>query len=323
MTLLTLKVTKIMMIHIAIIQYPNSLKSAIYGLSEMFELATTIGPQQAVDVQFKVDVINPLDKSSIVKLGTHERHYDVVIMPPCNVGDYYLQPHQYLLDWLIETANKNTLLTSACAGTFILAAANVLKDKTVTTHWGLEMLFKEKHPHIELAIEKILISQGNIITAAGMMSWVDLGLEIVAQFSHPNVMRLLGKELIIDTGIREQRFYQQFIPNVQHGDKIIIAIQNKLKGNYSQRVIFQQLAQDFHLTERTFLRRFVKATGLKPSEYLQKLRIQKACELLETNSMSFDGIALKVGYEDAGACRKLFLRTMGLTPKEFKKRFSY
>jgi len=323
MTLLESKVTNYMMITIAIIQYPNSLKSAIYGLAEMFELATNISQQQAVDVQFKIDLLNPLDKNSIVKLGTHERYYDVVIIPPCNIGDYYLQPHSYLLDWLITLSNKNTLLASACAGTFILAAANVLKDKAVTTHWGLETLFKARYPHIELAIEKILINQGNIITAAGMMSWVDLGLEIVAQFSHPSVMRLLGKELIIDTGLREQRFYQQFIPNVQHGDKVIIAIQNRLKENYPQRIVFQQLAQDAHLTERTFLRRFVKATGLKPNEYLQKLRIQKACELLETSALSFDGVALKVGYEDAGAFRKLFLRIMGLTPKEFRKRFTY
>lgn len=70
-----------------------------------------------------------------------------------------------------------------------------------------------------------------------------------------------------------------------------------------------------------FLRRFVKATQLKPTQYIQHLRVQKACELLETTLHSFEWIANQVGYEDVSACRKIFVRTMGLTPGEFKKRF--
>ena len=61
----------------------------------------------------------------------------------------------------------------------------------------------EMHPGIEVQVEKILINDGDIITAGGLMSWLDLGLELVAQFSNPNIMRQLGKYLIVDTGPRE------------------------------------------------------------------------------------------------------------------------
>ncbi|MEH6449441.1 MAG: helix-turn-helix domain-containing protein [Oleispira sp.] len=59
----------------------------------------------------------------------------------------------------------------------------------------------------------------------------------------------------------------------------------------------------------------------KANEYLQRLRIQKACELLESTKKTFEVIAYDVGYEDVSACRKSFVKIIGLTPKEFRRRF--
>ncbi len=75
------------------------------------------------------------------------------------------------------------------------------------------------------------------------------------------------------------------------------------------------------LGERTFLCRFRKATGLKPNEYVQHVRIGKAREALEFSAQSISEIAWKVGYEDQGAFRKIFSRIVGLSPGEYRKRF--
>ncbi|WP_249314064.1 helix-turn-helix domain-containing protein [Pseudoalteromonas sp. S2755] len=61
--------------------------------------------------------------------------------------------------------------------------------------------------------------------------------------------------------------------------------------------------------------------GLNPNQYLQRFRVQKMCDLLESTSKPFDWIAYQVGYEDTTACRKVFNKCMGLTPSEFRKRF--
>ncbi len=108
------------------------------------------------------------------------------------------------------------------------------------------------------------------------MSWLDLGLELVAQFMSPTVIRQLGKILVIDTGQREQRFYQQFSPRLNHGDDVILNVQQTLQRDYPNTIRITKLASASCLTERTFLRRFSKATGFKPSVYLQFLRIQNA-----------------------------------------------
>lgn len=303
-------------INIAIIDYPNSLKSALYGFFEIFHLANQICTEKRLQYRFnaRIEVINKQG-------GFTENPFNIVLLPPSDNGDFYLSPPKKLIESLLQQHHSGAILCSACAGTFIVAATGLLTDKQVTTHWGLEAKFRHKFPDVQLNLDKILINQGNIITAGGMMSWLDLGLEIIAQYTQPSVVHRLGKYLVIDTGKREQRFYRQFSPILNHTDVLILNIQHKLKETFSESLNIGDIAQQNCLSERTFLRRFVKATKLKPKQYIQQLRIQKVCDLLESTNDSFERITNQVGYEDSGACRKLFVRIMGLTPSEFKKRF--
>ncbi len=75
------------------------------------------------------------------------------------------------------------------------------------------------------------------------------------------------------------------------------------------------------MSERTFLRQFTNSTTLKPIQYIQKLRVQKACELLESTTQNFEQIALNIGYDDVNSFRKVFIKIMGLSPTAFKARF--
>jgi len=303
-------------IKVAIVDYPDCLKSALYGFDELFNLANRVCAEQGVQVQF-----NPQIEAFTESSGELKNRFELILLPPSNQSKFYVTPSSTLIDALVQQHYHGATLCSACAGTFIVAATGLLTSKQVTTHWGLEAIFREKFPCVQLNTDKILINQGDIITAGGMMSWLDLGLEIIGQYTQPIVVRSLGKHLIIDTGQREQRFYRQFTPILNHGDTQILAIQHQLKETFTSSQRIADIAQQHCLTERTFLRRFFKATQLKPKQYIQHLRIQKACDLLESTNSSFDLIANQVGYEDSGACRKLFVRIMGLTPSEFKKRF--
>lgn len=214
------------------------------------------------------------------------------------------------------------MLSSACAGVFILAATNLIDSREVTTHWALAETFSQAFPSIALDSNKILINHGDIVTAGGMMSWLDLGFELIAKYASPGVVRQLGKTLVIDTAQRAQSYYQQFHPSFSHGDYAIVSIQQIMHQRYAEPLSIKQLAKQANLTERTMQRRFLKATGYNPNQYLQRLRIQSACDLLESTQHSFDSISHQVGYEDTSACRKVFINVIGLTPREFRKRFA-
>ncbi len=307
-------------IHIGIVQYPNVMQSAVQGLGEMFLLANDVSDEAGLAQRFCVACYDDAARAQVK--GAKASALKVVLVPPGIGGDYHLNPEPELLDWITTQRDAGALICSACVGAFILARAGLLDHRPATTHWRLGDAFAERFPQVDLDIGRILIDDGDIITAAGLMSWVDLGLELVARFMRPRVMRQLGKLMIVDTGPREQRYYQRFSPRLDHGDKTILKAQHYLQAHFNEPLTLDALSARSLLTERTFLRRFVRATGLKPTLYIQRLRVQKACDLIESTNETIERVALRVGYVDVGAFRRTFNKIMGLTPGAFRRRFA-
>ena len=82
-----------------------------------------------------------------------------------------------------------------------------------------------------------------------------------------------------------------------------------------------QLAARSGLPERSFKRRFRTATGYTPVAYVQALRIEEAKHMLEATQEAIDAIAHEVGYEDPAFFRRLFKRSTGVTPSDYRRRF--
>lgn len=306
-------------INVAIVQYPGAMQSAVEGLRELFSLANRLSTEQDTAAPFSICIQEGLQIAETDKTSTPP--VQIVIVPPCIDGTYYGEEHPPLTRWLKAQHQQGAVLCSVCAGAFILAQTGLLDQRPATTHWLLAERFSERFPAVYLDDNKILINDGDLITAGGLMAWLDLGLELVAQFAHPTLMRQLGKQLVVDTGPREQRYYRRFMPRLNHGDSTILQSQHYLQRHFHDNLSVKGLASSSYLTERTFLRRFVRATGLKPSEYLQQLRVSKACDALESSQRTVEKIAAEVGYEDVSAFRKVFIKITGLTPREFRARF--
>jgi len=301
---------------IAIVDYPGALQSAVHGLAEMIGLADRLCRTRGEAVRLVATVVG------MHELGMLEAGFSAIVLPPTLDRDAVDGATGEAIGHWLDAAHRNgAVLCSACAGAFLLGATGVLDRRPVTTHWQLAAALQARFPAAKVTPGHILIDDGDVITAGGLMAWVDLGLELVARFVHPALMRELGRVLVVDTAPREQRFYQSFVPRLDHGDAAIVRIQHMLQRTYAERLSVQRLAEAAHMSDRSLLRRFDAATGMTPVRYLQRLRIQKACELFEASSQPVEAIAHAVGYEDVSAFRRVFARTMGLTPREFRRRF--
>jgi transcriptional regulator GlxA family with amidase domain len=246
---------------------------------------------------------------------------NVVIVPPSISDQTPKVEDQGVSNWLWSEHQRGCVLASACAGAFLLGAAGVLDGRPATTHWALADELKARYPEIDLQPEKMLVDDDDIITAGGLMAWMDLAIRLVQRFAGPTLVMELSKFLIVDTGQREQRFYQAFYPRLDHGDNRILQLQHWLQGHYAEPLSLATLASHANLSERSLQRRFTKATSVQPSLYLQELRIQKARELLETTRVGIDQIAWQVGYQDQSAFRRRFKKKIGLSPSQYRKRF--
>jgi transcriptional regulator GlxA family with amidase domain len=74
------------------------------------------------------------------------------------------------------------------------------------------------------------------------------------------------------------------------------------------------------INTRTLERRVRVATGIVPSRFVQRLRLEHATHLVETSDLGLSEIAEKVGYRDATTLRRLLRRHVDVNPTEMRRR---
>ncbi|MBB4105853.1 GlxA family transcriptional regulator [Allorhizobium borbori] len=312
-------------IEIGLVLYPGCQIAMVHGITDLFDIATQFsrehgGPALCVS-QWALGEDGRISRTydtEPLKAGKP----DIFIVPGRLTGPAGAEEAEPYARWLLERHKEGATLAASCGGTFILAATGLLSGRPATTHWYFADLLREQYPDVLVETDKIVIEDGDIITGGGLMAWTDLGLRIVDRLLGPTVMIETGKFLLIDPAGREQKHYSTFAPRLTHGDEAILRTQHWLQERAGRPASIADMAAQARLEERTFLRRFKAATGLKPIEYVQHLRIGKARELLEFTRRPVDQIAWAVGYEDAAAFRRVFNRILGLSPGEYRSRFA-
>ena len=245
----------------------------------------------------------------------------VVIIPAYRLGPPEVGHSAETIEWVQRMHARGAVVAAVCGGVFLLAETGLLQGRPATTHWVFAAELRRRHPGIRVQSERLVLDDGDVVTAGGVLAWADMGLTLVERLLGRAVMCATARFMLMDPPGREQRYYGDFSPPRRHGDDVIMSTQRWLDANVASTSSVASLAERAGLGTRTFLRRFVKATGMKPSEYQQRLRIARGREMLEGTRWTVDQVALATGYEDPRGFRRTFKRVVGLSPTEYRRRF--
>ena len=320
------------MTKIAIYIYENCLYSSIIGPVDVFSVAGQRNGSPLFDVTLVSANGNTMNSFNGVPIKVDQsiddpEQFDVIFIPAIvDASSTFIIDKKYDVKsvnrWLRTQFRGGAYLVSVCAGAFILAATGLLDGHSATTHWAFTTPFQQAFPKIQLKAENMLIEEGRLITAGGITAYYDMALHLVRLFGSAELASLCSKIFLIDSGRTMQTPYELMDHRFHHGDAIIEQAQQFIHENYKTPLSIAQLADELHLGERTFLRRFKKAAGMTPSEYVQKVRIEAAKQRLEQTRLSIDEITWEVGYTDSTAFRRLFKKQLDLTPGEYRRKFS-
>lgn len=314
---------------IGLVLYQGAQQASVLGLTDLFGIANRIAVSHQDQPEPPLRVTHWKQDTAA---GPPTRVFDtgasapsvltVLILPPTLAEPTSAAQAASLTTWLREQHAAGVVLGSVCAGAFLLAETGLMAGRPMTTHWTYADLLQERFPQIRVDADKLIIDDGDVITAGGLMAWTDLGLRLVDRLLGPTVMIETARMLLVDPPGREQRNYSMFSPKLTHGDAAVLRVQHWLQATLAKDIALTTLAAQARLEERTFLRRFQKATGMTTTEYCQRLRVGRAREQLQFGTASIDRVAWEVGYNDSGAFRKVFTRIVGLSPGEYRRRFS-
>lgn len=96
-------------------------------------------------------------------------------------------------------------------------------------------------------------------------------------------------------------------------------IQDYLEEHYTEEANLEKIAEKIELTSAYISTIFKKETGMTITNYLIKIRLEKAKQMIRDTNMTITEIAYAVGYVDTRYFSKLFIKNVGIKPVEYRK----
>lgn len=207
-------------------------------------------------------------------------------------------------------------VAASCSAVFLVASAGVLDDRRATTTWWLAPAFQRMFPRVALDAEAMVVTDGPVMTAGAAMAHLDLMLALVARHCGARTADGCARFLLLDARRSQSRYMALGFLAAQ--DAAVARAGRWARERLSTGVTVEALAHAADMAPRTFARRVARATGLSPVHFLQRLRVERAVELLETTELSVEAIARAVGYAEPTTLRRLLRRELGGRPRELR-----
>lgn len=228
-----------------------------------------------------------------------------------------------LLAELKRHSQKSRRTCSVCIGAFLLAAGGLLTGRRATTHWLYADRLRGENPEITLEPDAIYTADDGVWTSAGMTAGIDLCLALIEEDCGRDVAMRAARLLVVF--LKRPGGQSQFSANLalqsaepsRFGD-----LHEWMRQNLSSDLRVERLAERVGMAPRSFARLYVARVGQTPAKSVEHLRIEAARLALEDTAGSIKLIARDTGFGDDERMRRAFLRELGVSPSDYRARFS-
>lgn len=243
---------------------------------------------------------------------------DLVAIPAISGSDYAPEA----LAALRRAVDAGSTVLTVCSGAFLAGAAGLLDGRPCTTHWMHADRLAAAHPTARVDRNVLFVDDGNLITSAGTAAGIDACLHLVRRELGAEITNKIARRMVVppqrDGGQRQYidqpipaRYSEGFAPQL---DWIL--------DNLDKPHSVASLAARANMSVRTFARRFVDETGRTPMQWVTDQRVLYARRLLEETELDIDRVADRSGFGTATLLRHHFRRIIGVTPSDYRRRFS-
>jgi len=317
---------------ISLLVHEDVYSSSVAGVIDLFAGANWCLEQFGRSPAFKLELVSEKVKNiqlnapaQFVCYATVEEviQTDLIIIPGFNGNiKTILKKNTAIINWIKKMNNSGTEVASLCVGSFFLAEAGLLNGKIATSHWAAAEEMQLQYPLIKVKSDLIITDQDGIYTSGGAFSSIKLVLYLIEKFCGREVALWIGKRFSVDMDQLGQAHFAVFTGQHQHNDKEILKSQTYIEQNYADNISIEDVSVLVNTGMRNFIRRFKAATHNTPIEYLQRVRIEAAKKALEDKNWQLDEIMNNAGYKDIKTFRMIFKRITGLSPQDYRKKYS-
>ncbi|MFY0639422.1 MAG: helix-turn-helix domain-containing protein [Bermanella sp.] len=334
MLILTIQTMKKSNYTIALLAYENCLSSSLFSFRDLIAFANEIARHEnkpGIDVELvSVDgaTVSLAGDISVHTKAVNQVKFDAIVIPGFMFTQQqglqrFIQDFQKEIKLLKRLHKQNILIAGNCVGAFLLGEAGLLNDKNATTSWLFESRLKRFYPKVKVDTSKVLVEDKNIMTTGAFSSIHELAFYFIKKHLDQSIAsKTQNITLTPGVGQNQTKFIDQsFYATTK--SPFIEKVESWLTEHLDQRYSLESLSSAMCVTPRTLMRRYKQKTNSTPLAFLHKKRVDKAKELLRTSELNIDCIALQVGYQDTNAFRKVFKRTVGERPVDYRSSFNH
>jgi transcriptional regulator GlxA family with amidase domain len=298
-----------------------------------FDVLDVAGPLDVFgEAGYEITVVAPEAGPVCSDTGlTVQAHHSVTTMDPSRLGTLLVvggegmdaaRFDRRLVDWIAAVAPKADRIASVCLGAFLLAEAGLLDGRRVTTHWRMADRLAQEYAAVIVDSDPIFVQDGPIWTSAGVAAGMDLALALVeADLGSQTALRV-ARELVLF--LRRPGNQSQFsVPlwSTEPASDVMREVLDAIHSDPGARHGIDDLASLAGLSPRHLQRRFTQETGLPPTVYVERVRLEAAQRALSERDDPLETIARRYGFGTAETLRRTFHRLVGIAPSEYRDRF--
>ena len=239
---------------------------------------------------------------------------DRVMVPGYTLSD--TRPPAALVKWVRRAAAAGAQVCSVCTGTFVLGEAGLLDGRRCTTHWKRVRELQRRFPRATVVGDRLFVEDGPVVSSAGIASGIDMALALLERDAGPVVASSVARELVVymrrDGSHAQESIYLDYQTHLSPG---VHVVQQHLVTHPESTDRLGELARMAGMSERTLTRAFRRATGISVHAYRERLRLERARDLMRNPTMTMDAIASACGYADARQLRRIWTARRGASPR--------
>jgi transcriptional regulator GlxA family with amidase domain len=226
-----------------------------------------------------------------------------------------------ILEVIREAEARGAWILSVCSGAFVLAEAGILNGRRATTHWMHSDRLAANYPHISVDPDVLFVEDNHVITSAGTAAGIDAALHLVRIEHGAAAANVIARRMVIPP--QRDGGQAQYIPTLvqQECSDSLASICEWMLDNMAEDLSVDRLARKALMSSRTFARRFRDDMGTTPAAWLNRQRILRAQQLLETTDLGFETVAQQTGFGTAAVMRHHFLKVLQTTPTSYRRAF--
>lgn len=230
----------------------------------------------------------------------------------------------HVIDWMSRHAARARRHGSICSGALLFARTGLLDGRRVTTHWKVADLLAQRYPSLQVEADAFVVRDGAVCTAAGVTAGMDLAIALVEEDLGKEVAMAVAAELVV--------FYRRPGGQMQfsrHGEAApagrgaLQELQRYVAAHPGEDHSVGAMAARVGMSPRHFARVFGHETGMTPADFVEAMRVEAARRWLEEGHETPKRVAARCGYADVNGLRRAFVRRLGVTPAEYRKRHAF